>query len=387
MFTALWAARRGLAEAELLALMGGGDDAPLPQASWAPLHLAAEGGLVTRGGLLGLAHADLVKAVEDRYLPDEASRQQAHARLAAYFAQRPLGDRVVDELGWQQADAGRLRRRCGARSATSSSSSTPMCDRRPTSGACGLGSKRGAPSDRTAMVDALRPVLDDPAAYDRPPEAHRQLVWGAARLLADDGHRPESMALLEYLLTEARAAPGRADRSRRVVGAKLRAALVNLGAAQWSSGLLAPSPRHARRGGRSLCRADGDQAMLAAALGNLAMTERDLGAYDEAAAHFAEEEQICRARDDQFGLQASLGNQVQLLRSMRRLDEAIALHRRAGRGLSIARRRTGGGAGAGDEGDDARRPWRRPRGDRDSPRSSPSRHDGRAIVGASPRRC
>ena len=52
-FTSLWAARRGLSEAELLALMGDGDDSPLPQASWAPLHLAAEGGLCRVAGCSG----------------------------------------------------------------------------------------------------------------------------------------------------------------------------------------------------------------------------------------------------------------------------------------------------------------------------------------------
>ena len=88
--TALWAARRGLSESELLAIVGSGDDDPLPQALWSPLHLAAEDGLVVRGGLLGIAHADLRKAIEDRYLASEADRREAHAVLARYFGQRPL---------------------------------------------------------------------------------------------------------------------------------------------------------------------------------------------------------------------------------------------------------------------------------------------------------
>ncbi len=330
-FTSLWAARRGLAEAELLAMMGGGDDAPLPQATWAPLHLAAEGGLVTRGGLLGLAHADLVKAVEDRYLPDETSRRAAHAALAAYFAKRPLGDRVVDELGWQQADAEQfddLRRTLSDLDFAEYAYTRSAADVRRLWARL----EAGAPSGRTAIVAAFRPVLNDPASFDSPPGAHRQLVWGAARLLADDGHRAASLALFQYLVTEARLHPaGRADAPDG--RAKLRAALVNLGAAHWAAGQLDDAQTILDEAVR-MCRADGDDAFLKAALGNLAMTQRDLGAFDAAARCFAEEERLCRHRDDQFGLQASIGNQVQLLRTMRRLDEAIA---RADEQISICR--------------------------------------------------
>ncbi len=110
-FTSVWAARRGLAETELLELLAeldGDTGGRLPQAVWAPLHLAAEHGLVSRGGLLGFAHPDLRRAVEDRYLTSEAERRHAHLRLARFFGGRPLDIRVVEELGWQQADAGDL---------------------------------------------------------------------------------------------------------------------------------------------------------------------------------------------------------------------------------------------------------------------------------------
>ena len=212
----------GPREAELLALMGDGDGAPLPQATWAPLHLAAEGGLVTRGGLLGLAHADLVKAVEDRYLPDDEARRQAHARLAEYFARRPLGDRVADELGWQQADAGQFE---ALRETLSDLEFLEYSYVRSAADVRRLWARleAGAPGERTAIVDALKPVLDDPAAFDQPPEAHRQLVWGAARLLADDGHRADSLVLLHYLVEQARKHP--AGRTEAAGGrATLRAA-------------------------------------------------------------------------------------------------------------------------------------------------------------------
>ena len=148
-------------------------------------------------------------------------------------------------------------------------------------------------------------------------------MWGSARLLADDGHRTQSLALLQYLVAQARLFP--AGRTEGPDGrATLRAALVNLGAAQWASGLL-PEARSTLDEAVRLCREDDDGAMLASSLGNLAMTERDLGEFETATAHFREEEEICRRRDDPYALQASLGNQIQLLRTMRRLDEAIAL--------------------------------------------------------------
>jgi tetratricopeptide (TPR) repeat protein len=317
-FTALWAARRGLAEGELLAIVGAGDEAPLPQAAWSPLHLAAEDGLVVRGGLLGIAHAELRKAIEHRYLATDDDRRSAHSVLAAYFARRPLSDRVVDELGWQQADAG------DTEGLTRTLSDLDFAEHAYRRSPADMRRLWNRVDSRTAMVDAYRPVVDDPAAHDADVGAgtRRQLVWGVARLLADDGHPAEATPLFRYLVDRARVAPeGIAD----VPGgdAKLRAALVNLGAAHWSNGDLdAATPVLEEAVER--CRASADPAMLSSALGDLAMVERDLGHHAAADRLFDEEAAICRQRDDEFGLQASLGNRAQLLRTMGRLDDALA---------------------------------------------------------------
>ncbi|HSB09652.1 MAG TPA: tetratricopeptide repeat protein [Blastocatellia bacterium] len=85
----LWAARRGLSEAELLDLLGR-DGEPLPRAHWSPLYLAAEQSLVNRSGLLGFFHEYLRQAVRDRYLGTEGARRAAHLRVADYFRTRPL---------------------------------------------------------------------------------------------------------------------------------------------------------------------------------------------------------------------------------------------------------------------------------------------------------
>jgi len=63
----LWAARRGLSEAELLELLGSNGE-PLPGAYWSPLYLAAEQSLVSRAGLIGFFHDYLRQAVRSRYL-------------------------------------------------------------------------------------------------------------------------------------------------------------------------------------------------------------------------------------------------------------------------------------------------------------------------------
>jgi hypothetical protein len=102
--SAIWAARHGLSEAELLDLLGH-DGEPLPRAHWSPLYLAAERLLVSHSGLLGFFHDDLRRAVRERYLPSEAQQRDAHLRLADYFAPRDLNPRKIAELPWQLAQA------------------------------------------------------------------------------------------------------------------------------------------------------------------------------------------------------------------------------------------------------------------------------------------
>jgi uncharacterized protein DUF4062/AAA ATPase-like protein len=75
----LWAARRGLSEAELMDLLGK-QHGPLPRAYWSPLYLAAEQSLVSRSGLIGFGHDYLRKAVQDKYLSSKEHQEQAHLR-------------------------------------------------------------------------------------------------------------------------------------------------------------------------------------------------------------------------------------------------------------------------------------------------------------------
>lgn len=370
-FTALWAARRGLAESELLELLArrrdddgqgsdgdGARDDRLPQAVWAPLHLAAERTLVSRAGLLGFGDPGMRRAVERRYLPDDASRRAAHARLASFFRSRPLSGRVTDELGWQQAAASDLD---GLRATLSDLGHVELAYSRSAADVRRLWSRLAGTGDEliAGMLDAYRPVLDDPAAHDRPdpeqPEP-RQLVWGVARLLSDAGAPGAAVPLHRVLVDAARLDPaGRRDAPGG--DAKLRAALINLGAAEMARGELErANAALAEAVDRS--RGARDERMLASALGNLAMVRRDLGDRETALGLFAEEEHLCRSLDDEVGLQASLANHAQLLRELGRYDDAMALLREQERvcreladAAAVARALAGQAAVLADRGD------------------------------------
>ena len=101
----IWAARRGLAEQELLDLSGNGQK-PLPHAFWSPLFLALEPSLIIRSGLISFFHNYLRQAIQTHYLVDPIQQQNFHSALAAYFLQREPNIRTLDELPWQLAKAG-----------------------------------------------------------------------------------------------------------------------------------------------------------------------------------------------------------------------------------------------------------------------------------------
>jgi tetratricopeptide (TPR) repeat protein len=98
--TRIWAARRGLSEAELLASLGT-LDVPFPLDMWRSLSAAMGDALVNRNGLLTLAHPLLRQAVHDAYLPNVEDQQSVHLTLATSFYGQPKGPRQLEELPWQ----------------------------------------------------------------------------------------------------------------------------------------------------------------------------------------------------------------------------------------------------------------------------------------------
>lgn len=96
----LWAARRGLSEAELLDLLGK-ENQPLPHAIYSPFYLAIENALLDKAGLYTFSHEYFRAAVEERYLDSDDSKKAEHLKLADYFEQQEESERRLDELAWQ----------------------------------------------------------------------------------------------------------------------------------------------------------------------------------------------------------------------------------------------------------------------------------------------
>lgn len=104
MMSLLWGSHRGLAEAELLELLGSAGQ-PLPQICWSQVNLAAGQSLLSRSGHWTFATGALRDAVRRRYLEDPAQRRAVHARLGNYFGPPALPRRRLDEQLWQLAQA------------------------------------------------------------------------------------------------------------------------------------------------------------------------------------------------------------------------------------------------------------------------------------------
>ncbi len=149
----IWAARRGLSEAEILDLLGRQPTfdvfrayserrseaemlnllkyireeprEPMPHAKWTPFFLASEVGFAARAGLLTFSNSYLRTAVEKKYLPTAEDKRTVHERLALYFEFAPLPvqvgidgsiqlneeaivtSRALDEEPWQLQAASR----------------------------------------------------------------------------------------------------------------------------------------------------------------------------------------------------------------------------------------------------------------------------------------
>jgi len=108
----IYAARRGLAESELLQLLHPADQAQLPPALWTPLRAALEDSLVDRGGILNFAHDFLRTALKNTFVADSDRCHDLRLQLADYFEALPITARTCDELPWllkEVASSARLR--------------------------------------------------------------------------------------------------------------------------------------------------------------------------------------------------------------------------------------------------------------------------------------
>jgi tetratricopeptide (TPR) repeat protein len=341
---ALWAARRGLSEAELLEVLGGASGR-LPQAAWSPFFLAADEALLNRSGLLGFAHDFLRQAVETHYLPDQAARRTRHEHLATYFAAQPFAGRALDELPWQLAEAGAFARLADL---LSDPEALEILCRHHEGEVKRLWARIESETDLSAAetyAPARRDELADPTH-----------LWRAASLLAHLGYQSEALAMRERLVVcyRASAAPeglqaalgnlalsyqamGRLadaealfreqERLCREIGsvAGLQAALNYLAIMLRARGDLAGSLALLAEQ-EALCRSHGLHEGLRNSLGNQALAHREFGDYDQALTLLGEQERLCRQADDLVGLQGALGNMALVLRAQGDLRGAAALH-------------------------------------------------------------
>ena len=305
--SAIWAARRGLSEAELLDLLGR-EGEPLPSAHWSPLSLAAEQSLIRRSGLIGFSHPYLRQAVKERYLPADRDRAGAHVRLADYFdvGRRPSASpRCLDELPWQLGQASALQRLSDLLAELPFFGQVWDADQFGAR-ACWAQIERDS---SLRLVDAYRKVLEEPARHEP------RYLWRIARLLELTGHVSEALPLRQSLVEHFRGTGELAE-----LQASLGNLAVNLrvrGELDQALGLQVEKER--------ICRALGDLAGLQASLGNQAVIFRAQGMFDRAMALHREEEQICRQLGDLAGRSCSLGNQAVILRDQGKLDQAMTL--------------------------------------------------------------
>ena len=177
----LWASRYGLSDREieeLLALSPGG---LLPGAIWIPLRQALRPFTGFWSGLVNLPALGLRQAAEGRYLSKPGSQVSAHQRLAAYFAHRPMSERVVEELPWQLAASGEWR-------ALADLLSDPLfLEIAWPRHRYELASYWQAVQTQTPvrMADTLIRLEDSPS----------RAAMAAAQLLADLGHRAEALRI------------------------------------------------------------------------------------------------------------------------------------------------------------------------------------------------
>ena len=302
----LWAARRGLSEAELMDLLGA-DGQPLPRAHWSPLYLALEQSFLSRGGLIGFFHDYLRQAVQNRYLPDLSVQKSAHLRLADYFeAQSGESPRRLDELPWQLAQAREWQRLYTLLGDLEFFKDVWTFNRFEAK-AYWAQVEANSPY---RMLDAYRQVIGHPGHY-------QDFVSNVSILLSDTGHLEEALALRAYLVEHYRRAGDQAN---------LQASLGNQALILYARGDLDGAMALYKEQER-ICRELGNKDGLGRSLGNQALILSDRGDLDGALVLHKEEERICRELGDKAGLSMSLNNQANILNARGDLDGAMALYK------------------------------------------------------------
>jgi tetratricopeptide (TPR) repeat protein len=339
---AIAASRRGLAETEVLDLLGDAGGR-LPQGYWAPFFLAAEHLFINRSGLLHFAHGLFTEAVERRYLVDAERQRISHRSLAGYFRTRSRGDRYIDELPWQLQQAGDWAELADVLAEPDFLSEAysrnrfdvfsywqalmTHSDRRPTDAYRTIISDPRHDEDNAMLVAFILQqfgYLDETAQLAgrmtkslRERRDSRVSDW--LGLQASVFQRlPHGLPTAMRLLTE-QVQLYRAENERRgLAGALLNQAGVFMRVGEMSAA------RAAYQEAAQICRETGDKRGLQSALTLSAIALDYSGDPDGAIAVLREKERICRELGHPVGLATALQNLAKIYLDRRDLDRGIA---------------------------------------------------------------
>jgi tetratricopeptide (TPR) repeat protein len=372
-------ARRGLAEPELLELLGDATG-KLPDRYWAPLHLLLEPYLLRVEGVIGFANRQARLAAERCFLPDAGTRTAVRRRLIDYFAARASTERGIEELPWLLASledwdalaawlarpdllAMALVRRpfdvasfwmlLLARSAHRPEAAyadliaAPARDRSLAAAVAQLLGDIGLVGPALDMAERLAADSPDVASLVRSLGARIAILLELHRFteaepmltrqiaLCEQLAQPRDLALALDNLALARLEQGRAEEAltlqaraepiHREMGND-RALAVSFGVRATALFRLGQSEAAVAQWRRqeTQARLVGDPRCLAASLGNQARVLA-LGHQFEAADPLSlEQERLCRRINDRFGLQLALSNRALVYCGLDRFDEALA---------------------------------------------------------------
>ena len=302
----LWAARKGLSEAELLDLLGN-DGSALPRAYWSPLYLAAEQGLINKSGLLGFFHMYLRKAIESRYLPDDTWKNRVHSRLADYFYLCPKGQRRIDELPWHLDAVNSWDKLKNLLTDSTFFPDAWLVNEFDIKRYWSTIEKYS----KNTIADSYSDCVKNPGKY-----TSDYLVM-CSKLFENTSHLCESYALNKHLI----------DNFRRTSDiTNYHKSLRNQAWILYQTGFLDRSMEIHKELEES-CRKHNDLYSLQKSLGNQGLILFDKGDLPDAMVLHKEKERICRETKNKESLHGSLGNQALIQKAWGNLDDAMRLHK------------------------------------------------------------
>jgi tetratricopeptide (TPR) repeat protein len=348
----LWASRSGLAEFELLELLGTKEN-PLPAAYWSPLRVAADRLIVQRGGLLTFGHPHIRRAVQTRYLGDPGLTTHVRWCLVSYFNDDRRGQRSIHEFPWQLASLEDWPQLANLLA-------VPRFARALDQAEPGQLGRYWTDIERNSdlqMVDAYRKVLDDPVAWGDAGMTIGNLLYRmgriaeadtffraleeAARSAGSSANTAISLTMRGHILSDQGALEEAAacftEAARLTVLQGLDEAEIVKSYCSALVGLSAVLQRMGDIGG-SLARLD-EAALAAGRVGlddvrivvlfNRAAVLMDRDDYSAALPVFEEVERVARGRDDRAGAAMALTNQGIALFHLGDPARALRCHQRA----------------------------------------------------------